>query len=822
MFKNYFSTGHEVKIAWRNMTKNKFFSSINIIGLSIGIAACLLILEYVSFQLSFDRFNKNADDLYRVTNDRYQASKLIQHGTITYSAIGKAMQDDFPEVINHARVRPQFGTVINVDKKIGDQQGYAVDNSFLDMFSYKLVAGDKITPLSEPYAIVLSKTLAANMFDVKTNDFSQVIGKVISFSGSNCKVTAVCEDPPENSHLNFRFLTSYVTFYSGENSWKQADYDFTDSDFWHYIQLRRGTDYKTVQAKLEAFSKQHFQGNKVSGSDEKFFLQPLTKAHLYSDYEYEIGNTASATVVWSMLIIASLIILIAWVNYINLATAKSAERAKEVGVRKVSGATKMQLIKQFLTESFIINIIAVGMALLLVILAQSAFNALVKHQLSMSYLINNGLNGFNVIILLLGIMGLGIFISGFYPAFVLSSFKPILVLKGKFTASSKGINLRKALVVGQFAITVMLIIGSIVVYNQMRYLGKQNLGFNISQVLVIKPPMLTNFDSTFIDKENTLQSELKSIPHVLNVANSWSVAGDEMGRNFDLSRSSDLKAEHFTTRKVGVSPEFIHVYDIKLLAGRNFDNADYNPDGNKVHNIMLNENVSKLLGFKASAEAIGKTIHTQGREWDVIGVIADFHQKSLRYPLEPLVLFPLYSTYSALSVRMDATDIPATMKAVEAKYDAFFPGNLFDYYFLNDKFNAQYANDQLFGKVFGIFSALAIAIACLGLLGLSLFATTQRTKEIGVRKVLGASISNIIILLSKDFIKLVLIAFVVASPIAWFVMNNWLSDFAYRINISAWIFIIAGLLSVIVALATISFQAIKAAVANPVKSLRTE
>jgi putative ABC transport system permease protein len=308
----------------------------------------------------------------------------------------------------------------------------------------------------------------------------------------------------------------------------------------------------------------------------------------------------------------------------------------------------------------------------------------------------------------------------------------------------------------------------------------------------------------------------------MNVANSWSVAGDEMGRNFDLSRSSDPNAEHFTTRKVGVSPEFISVYDIKLLAGRNFDNTDYDPDGEKVHNIMLNENVSRLLGFKTPQEAVGKIIHTQGKEWTVIGVIADYHQKSLRYPLEPLILLPLYSTYSALSVKVDTKDVAETMKAIKAKYDAFFPGNLFDYFFLDEKFNTQYANDQLFGKVFGIFSGFAIVIACLGLLGLSLFATTQRTKEIGVRKVLGASVSNIIMLLSKDFIKLVMIAFLIASPVAWYVMNNWLSDFAYRINISAWIFITAGLLAVCIALATISFQAIKAAVANPVRSLRTE
>jgi putative ABC transport system permease protein len=817
MIKNY------LKTAWRNLMKNKIFSFINIAGLSIGMAACLLILQYVSFQLSFDRFNKNTDDIYRVTNDRYQNGKLIQHGTITYSAIGKAMQDDFPEVVNHTRVRPAYGIFINGDKKLGDQFGYAVDNSFLDMFSYQLSAGNKSNALTEPNTIILSEKLARNMFDVRNNNFQQLIGKTIKLNNdAPYKITAVCKDAPENSHLNFNFLMSYVTLYSGQYPWKQADYDFTDSDFWHYIQLKHGIDHKVLQAKLEAFSQRHFQGNKVSGSIEKFYLQPLTRAHLYSDYEYEIASTASATVVWSMLIIASLIIIIAWVNYINLATAKSVERAKEVGVRKVSGATKWQLVKQFLTESFIINMAALLIALLLVSLVQSSFNTLIQHHLSLSYLFHNGLNGFNVITLLIAVIIAGIFISGFYPAFVLSSFKPILVLKGKYITSAKGISLRKVLVISQFAITVALIIGSFVVYSQMQYISKQNLGINLSQVLVVMPPQLTNFDSTFITKENALQNDLKQILHVKNVANSWSIPGNEMGRDFDLSRNGDENGEHFTTRKVGISPEFINVYDIKLLAGRNFDNTDYNPDRDKVHNIMLNENVSKLLGFATPKDAIGKTIHVEGNQWDVIGVIADYHQKSLRYPLEPLVLMPLYSTYSALSVKVDTKDIAETMKAIKAKYDAFFPGNLFDYFFLDDRFNQQYANDQLFGKVFGIFSAFAIFIACLGLLGLSLFATTQRIKEIGVRKVLGASVSNIVMLLSKDFIKLVLIAFLIASPVAWFVMNNWLSDFAYRINISAWIFIAAGLLAVIIGLATISFQAIKAAIANPVKSLRTE
>jgi putative ABC transport system permease protein len=819
MIKNYFKT------AWRNLRKNKIFSFINIAGLSIGMAACLLILQYVSFELSFDQFNKNAADIYRVYNDRYQNGKLVQHGTITYSAIGKAMQDDFPEVVNHARVDPQGREIITYNnKKIGEQEGIAVDNSFLTMFSYPMITGDVQTPLKEPNTVILSETLARKIFDVTDNNFQALIGKAITVERDSLpyKITAVCKDVPENSHLHFDFLISYITLYSGNNAWTQADYDFTDSDFWHYIQLKGGADYKTLEAKFPAFSQRHFQGNKISGSDEKFFLQPLSKAHLYSDFEYEIGKTASATVVWGLLIIAVLIIVIAWVNYINLATAKSMERAKEVGVRKVAGATKQQLIRQFLSESFIINIIALAISLLIVTLAQNGFNNLINHELSLSYLFQKGLSGYSITAALIALIIIGILVSGFYPAFVLSSFKPILVLKGKYTSSNKGIVLRKALVVGQFAITVALIIGSFVVYKQIKFVNAQNLGMDISQMLIVKPPELTSWDSTFISRENSLTEQLKQIPHVEGATTSWNIPGGETGRSFNVRRIDQDSTTHFTMRHSGISIGYVDLYKIKLLAGRDFSYTDFNPNFGRLHNLILNESAVKLLGYSSPKDAIGKTIIRGSKKWDVVGVINNYHQKSLRYPVEPTMLLPAYSTNSAISVKVNTKDLPVTIAAIKKAYDTFFPGNLFDYSFLDEHFNAQYRSDRLFGKVFAIFSGFAIFIASLGLLGLSLFATTQRTKEIGVRKVLGASVSNIVVLLSKDFIKLVIISFVIASPVAWWIMHSWLQDFAYRIHISWWIFFGAGLLAVMIALATISFQSVKAAIANPVKSLRTE
>lgn len=821
MIKNYFIT------AWRNLMKNKKFSFINIAGLSIGMAACLFILQYVSFELSFDQFNKNAPDVYRVWNDRYQNGKLIQHGTITYSGIGKAMQDDYPEVVDHARVYP-LGTVIvrNDEKKIGDQDVFAVDNSFLHMFSYPILAGDGLTGLKEPYETILSEDLANKVFDVQDKNYSSLIGRTIMMGSDSVpyKITAVCKNVAENSHLRFDALASYATVYAANNpnQYTQADYDFTSSDFWHYIQLKPGTDYKSLQAKLPAFSQRHFQGNKISGSDEKFFLQPLSKAHLYSDFEYEIGKTSSATTVWGLLIIAVLIIVIAWVNYINLATAKSMERAKEVGVRKVSGATKQQLMKQFLTESFMINIIALMIGLGIVLLVQKGFNNLVNHQLSLSYLFEKGLSGYGITFSLIALIVFGIFVSGFYPAFVLSSLKPILVLKGKYITSNKGIFLRKALVIGQFAITVTLIIGSFVVYRQIRYVNSQNLGMNISQVLVVRPPELTNWDSTFISKANNLTEELRKLPHVQGAATSWNIPGGETGRSFAVRRVDQDSTVRFTMRHTGITMGYIDLYKIRVLAGRDYAYTDFNPSFGKLHNIIINKSATKLLGYSSPQDAIGKTIIRGRRKWDIIGVIDDYHQKSLRYPLEPSMYFPAYGTNSWISVRVAPQDISSTIDGIRTAYNSFFPGNLFDYFFLDERFNDQYKDDRLFGKVFAIFAGFAIFIASLGLFGLALFATSQRVKEIGVRKVLGASISNIIVLLSKDFIKLVIIAFLVACPVAWYIMNNWLQGFAYRTHISWWIFLGAGLLAVVIALGTISFKAIGAAIANPVKSLRTE
>ncbi|HEX3078875.1 MAG TPA: ABC transporter permease, partial [Puia sp.] len=430
--------------------------------------------------------------------------------------------------------------------------------------------------------------------------------------------------------------------------------------------------------------------------------------------------------------------------------------------------------------------------------------------------------GFDIKLLVIAGLLTGILISGFYPAFVLSSFKPILVLKGKYSQSGKGIFLRKLLVTAQLAATVALIIGSFVVYRQIRFVSNQDLGLNLSQVLIIKPPVLTAFDSSFISHENSFKAELTGIPGITSVSSSNRVAGDELGRAFNVHRTDKNNDTKITMRNMGIDYNFLNLYGIPLLAGRNFSPLDYNVSFNNLHNILISEGAARSLGFSSNDEAIGKDIMVFNKKWNVIGVIKDFHQKSLHYAMEPVILMPFYGSDHPISVKVNTRDLASTVGAIKSKYNSFFPGNLFDYYFIDNRFNALYKNDQLFGEIFALFAGFAIFIACLGLLGLALFTTAQRTKEIGVRKVLGASVTNIVFLLSKDFVRLIIISFLIASPVAWYVMHNWLQGFAYRIPISWWIFPGAGMLAFLIALGTVSVQTMRAAAANPVKSLRSE
>ncbi|WP_353720700.1 ABC transporter permease [Dyadobacter sp. 676] len=816
MIRNYF------KIALRNMWKNKGFSALNITGLVTGITACLMILQYVSFELSFDRFHKDSDRIYRVTNDRFQQGKLIQHGTITYPAVAPAMARDFSEIESYTTLANPGTFSLQKHRRIFEEDGAYTDERFLSLFTFPLVAGDPKTALAAPHSIVISERNAKRIFNAKPQDYMKLIGQTITvdLDTEPYQITGIMKDFPAASHLQYGALMSYETLAQTWGDWIKTSWE--SSDVWHYVKLRPGADADALEKKLPAFSDRYFHGDKVSGSVEQFFLQPLHRAHLFSDYEYEIGKVENGKSVWTMLTIAVFILIIAWINYINLSTARSFERAREVGVRKVAGATSGQLVGQFLSESVMLNGLALMLGIVLASLLQPALNDIIGKSLSFALLTGAGFGGRSFAFALGGIFMLGILLSGFYPAFALSSFKPVQVLKGSFKRSARGIWVRQSLVIFQYTASMVLIAGTLIIFKQLKFMREQKLGVDMDQVLVVRGPELTRWDSTSIDRINSFKTELERIPSVEIASASGSVFGSRLSRSFNIRRAGAGDGKGVTFSRMPVDGDFFETYKIALLAGRNFLPGDSNPDAGKVKNAILNQSAIKLLGFANAAEAEGQKFIFNGREWEIVGVVSDFHQQSLKHSIEPIIFAPFYTLSGYFSMRIEGADPAGSIASVQEKYKAFFPGNNFKYFFMDQHFDEQYREDRTFGKITTFFSLLAVLIASLGIFGLSSYTIAQRTKEIGVRKVLGATVSGIVALLSKDFLKLVLLAVVIGVPIAWYGVNLWLSDFAYRIDIEWWMFGIAAVASLVVAWVAVSFQSVRAALMNPVKSLRSE
>src|SRR6267378_1574041 len=635
MLRNYLT------IAFRNVFKSKVFSAINIFGLGIGLAACLLIFQFVSFELSYDKFNNKFDRTYRVTNDRFQNGKLIQHGTIMYPTIGPTLAKDYPEIEEYTRLMPNGEMNIKAEDKIfrGDNSHFA-DEHFLSVFSFPLLAGQRSTALKERYSMVLTENVAKKYFSVPDKNYSSVIGKVV-YEGLDphpYTITAVCANVPENSHLQFDSLISYSTLISPEEH--GADDSWTWSDMRHYLVLKPGTDYKNLERKLDAFSERYFKGDKVSGSVEKFYLQPLKEAHLYSNYEYDIAKTANGKAVWAMLIVAGFILLIAWINYINLTTSRAVDRAKEVGLRKVMGAVKTQLIKQFIFESLLISLFAFGVALLLVQLAQGQFNQIVGGQLSLWKILSN-MDKLTMSILI-GVMLAGVILSGFYPAFVLSSYQPVVVLKGKFQRSGRGNFLRKTLVVFQFATSAALITGTIIVSRQLKYMNEADLGLQIQNTLIVRGPERTAWDSTFIQRVESYKQELSQIKSVINVTTSNRLPGARLGRTFGIRLRGQPSTAHYTMSFFTADYNFFDTYRVSLLAGRKFLPTDHRADFDAINAVILNLNAVQLLGIERAQDVVGKEIvlgkkGPDDRVMSVIGVVGNFHQESLKKPMEPMI-----------------------------------------------------------------------------------------------------------------------------------------------------------------------------------------
>jgi putative ABC transport system permease protein len=807
MFKNYFKT------AWRNVKRHKAFSGINIFGLAIGIAACLLILQYVWFELSYEDFQVNKDRIYRVEQDRYDNGKLSTQWAAGAFGVGNAFKDAIPEIEDYVKVVQNRKVTTDVNNQpLKIEKVFFGSGSFFNIFTYPLIAGDKNTALKEPNTAALSETTARKIFGT-----TNVVGKTLELNrNSNYKITAVYKDAPVNTQLKSDILLSYATFVkmTTDSSGNGPETAWEWDGCLTYLLLRKDANPKAVEKKFVPIAE------KFVGADMKKFnsavtynLQPLKDIHLYSHYMMEPGPNGDGKTVYLLLGVAFFIVIIAWVNYINLATARAITRAREVGVRKAIGSQRKQLIFQFLSESALMNGIALVLALLIVIAAIPGFNKLSGQQISFSLFSQT-----RFWLSLTALFIMGVFLSGLYPAFVLSGFRPIEVLKGNMGSTKQSSVLRKSLVVFQFAASLFLLIGTLTVYKQIQYMRKQSLGINIDQTLVVAAPIV-GIDSTYLQKMTSFKEELSQHTSVKNITVSTSIPGEPVGWNaggIKLVGADENTQKQY--RVIGVDYDYMKTYGLKLIAGRIFSKSFGTDDSA----VIFNRKAIEQLGFNKPEEALNKRIDFWGRRYTIVGVTENFHQQSLQEAYEPLILRLIPDVRGYLSVKTKGAQANKTIDVVKAKWNKFFPGNTFDYFFLDDHFNDQYKADQRFGQVFGLFTSLAILVACMGLFGLASFTTLQRTKEIGIRKVLGASVISILKLLYREFAFLLLIAFVISVPLAWFTTSSWLQGYAFRINIHWLYFLLPFIFMIVIALITVSFQTIKAAIANPVKSLRTE
>jgi putative ABC transport system permease protein len=803
MIKNY------LKTAWRNIRKNKLFSFINILGLSLGIATCFIIMLYVQDELSYDRFNKNADNIARIVfNANINGGKINE--SVVMAPVAQTMKKDFPEVQDATRLQAMGASKVNVgDKVFKDDQFAFVDANFFSIFTLPMIEGDAKTALLQPNTVVITKSTAEKYFGKE-----DVIGKTLGLNNNAdfYKVTGVIEDIPVNSHFHFAMFGSILGFDQAKSdSWMYGG-------FHTYLLLKPGTDLKKMEARFPAMVEKYMGPQiqqqmglslkqfRTKGNELGFSLQPLTDIHLNSYTTTELEAGGNATYVYIFAGVAIFMLIVACINFINLSTAGATKRAKEVGVRKVAGSGRFQLIKQFLSESILITLFALVIAFALVQLALPAFNNISGEHLSFD---TKPILAFIGLGLLVGI------IAGIYPAFYLSSFKPIAVLKGKLTTNHKSFGLRSGLVVFQFIISVALIIGTIVVYQQMKYIQNKDLGYNKEQLITIP-------NSYALGKnEQVFKQQMLQDPRIVNATMSWYKPAGPTNYNNALAYPQGNDNLIVDGVEYHVDEQYISTMGMHIVNGRDFS-KDFATDSS---GIILNETAAAALGWN-TISAIGKTVIRQNADkgsnvpYHVVGVVKNFNFKSLHEAVSPLYM-TLYPE-GGLIFKIKTTDVAGLLATMKKQWSSYNTDEPFTYSFMDDLFNNTYSAEQKTGTILNIFSILTIFVASLGLFGLATYTAEQRTKEIGIRKVLGASVSQVTRMLSKEFLRLVFIASLIAFPVSWWAMNKWLQSFAYRINISWWVFAVAGFITIFIALITVSFQAVKAAIANPVKSLRTE
>lgn len=803
-----------LKIATRYLFKNKLYSFINIFGLAIGVASFILIMLYVTNERSYDTF-EGSNTVYRTYMDYLEGDTFVPGDAMTYNLSGPSLKQEFPEVLDYVRFYYFEKLTFKVGDKILEQPlGSLADPSYFNIFNYPLLKGDKQSALNEPYSIVLSESFAQKLFGDQ-NPLQKTISAYNDGREAVLTVTGVMKDIPKNAHYRNTFLISYETEKTWTDFGLQAhELNWNMNNYYTYVKIDPNTNVNLLRQKI-------IDSDIEEDTEERHNIEALERIHLHSNKPYEVSTNGSITRIKFLSAIAFIILILSWLNYINLSTTKSMERAKETGIRKVSGAQKSELIIQSLIESALLNFIAIAIALLLVVIILPIYNNITEKELILDMAsIFSFLPYFGFILL-------GMVLAGLYPAILLSRYSPAKALKGNIRASTEGLNIRKGLIIMQFLATIVLLIGTIVVTKQINFLESKPIGADVNQVIALRGSVVANkADSLIINDFKVLEGELKKLPFVEKIAIAQSYPGDSFD-NLSSTRGILLPEGRREDEKIfytyHVQPDYFDLMDMDFLVGRTFlPSSDW--EGNQV---VVNETFLKTMGISSPEEILNKTLSFWGNnDWRVTGVIKDYYHFGLKSPVLPMIIRYQSDVNNILiKVNSEATSTAGfdfAIGEIKKEWKNIFPKSTFNYTFLDQKFEAQYKDDKAFGSAFQIFTLLAILIAAMGLFGLTSYTVVQRKKEIGIRKVNGATIAQVLTLLNKDFVKWVCFAFVIAVPISWYAMNQWLEGFAYKTTLSWWVFALAGVAALLIALLTVSWQSFQAAIANPVESLRDE
>lgn len=797
---------HFLRIFMRSIFKNTAHSVINILGLTLGMTACLLISIYVVYEKSYDEFHSNKDNIYRVRHDRYTNHELTRQFAAGPMGIGDDLKANFPEVVRFTRLNVTRNFLLsNGNTRFKENNIFWASEDFFKVFGYELVSGSDSTVLKDPFTMVVSESLGRRYFGD-----ADPVGRSLKTNGKEeYTITGVFKDIPGNTHLKFDALLSFTSLHKilGPKETEDLMTNWGWEGNWTYVELMPGVDVQQFSEKVQVYvDRETAEFSKLYNEQMSFFFQPLTSIHLNSDVKMELEAGGSEMLMNFLSLIAGFILLISWINYINLATAKAVERAREVGIRKIMGTQRQTLVGQFITESFLMMLIALVLTLVATMMLLPSFSSFVERELAMGLWVE-------VVV----VFAMGVFCAGLYPAIVVSGFKPAVVLKGNFKNSVKGINLRRGLVTFQFIASIILITGTIAMYSQVQFMQDQPLGMDDDNVLVISGPSVTANDKHPAMK--LMHESLASWPFVQSSTSSMDVPGHAVTGGTVTVIDGKSWDESVPVRAIQCDENFVKTYGLNLVAGRNFT-SDKNEEWKTA---MINETAMKLFGYSEPHDIIGKKITIWEHSLQIVGVVKDYHHESMKRKVDQLVYICDRGVTDYISIKFGAeTDLQQLIATAKNAYDTAFPENAFHYFFMNDYFQRQYNSEVAFNRITAMFAVLATLISCLGLLGLSSYMILQRKKEIGIRKVLGATARQIVLLMSKEYVIMILVANMIASPLAYVLMKEWLDGFAYKIEPGLTLFLVPGICALLIAVGTIAAQSVKAAAENPVRSLRSE